>query len=874
MLDRRDAKNVVDRVAARCRASAPGHPNRLNSSLDDAASPFIEQLLRFVDARGYSGAQTAAEEPFVQVDARPGRIVFEYNDDELLERDIYSLCGLRGEQDGQASQERATLPERAFQAGWGMHLQSGSLSFCFGQPIADVIVPVWDDPGDGSPDNKTRITLHQHREGSAPSTGQDSMDFFKQVQEPQPRHLLFLRQLRHMRISIRDEDGELVTANDFQLRSLKDDIVVVSGTSRTAEGTLTQERHYFVTRTAIPRTLSDPTEEHGFKSIMDESPEIVLAFPVDADFVPVKEPQETGADFPLSSFGFKVRVGSMRKNTIADWLQFLIHCDLVTEGATINASLLDGIATAFVDSIQLLCQHPELRFTWPRFLPLPGDVTDHPWSGLVEQIKIRIGQVPVLQTSGSGELRFIQQIRLSSPDDLTLDGTPLFGDAVLESNISHEYGEQDLTVLRGYGLQSTEAAEIVNLVQADLESPSSKLRSGMMSQDWHSRVARLLSRDLIQGNKDQSSVATQLDIIPLRDGTWCSAASGPIYWPNTQGVVIPRRFTARIVDDAAASNPERRLLFQCLGAQDAPVCGVRSQILNKTRASCQMKVAECSDELRFLYLTHGHRQAGEDWKHIVVVNQHLKPVRPSQEDVYLLGTSQYSPEKLFRSGDSCDGSDDEATGFPASFLHPDIVVSDVILPRLFHPTWRKWLVDSIGIREQPRLVSRAGNSVSDSFVYVAKHRQDVLLDVLEQLWRTEGNLVVSNPELLNQVKQVPVPCLSGSLHPLWETYLPLEDLQRRCLQFMEPREEFPFVDLGGQPSAEELANKWSFLYTHLGVSRNNDLGFLLDILSYVQLANLGGLSLQRCRDILRLYCELERRCADSTEPDSTREICR
>lgn len=180
----------------------------------------------------------------------------------------------------------------------------------------------------------------------------------------------------------------------------------------------------------------------------------------------------------------------------------------------------------------------------------------------------------------------------------------------------------------------------------------------------------------------------------------------------------------------------------------------------------------------------------------------------------------------------------------------------------------------LGIRERVRLVSRAGDAISDSFGYITKHRQDVLLDVLEQLWRAEGDLVTSNAALLSQVKQVPVPCLSGFLHPLWETYLPLEDLQRRYLQFMEPHEAFPFVDLGGQPSAEELANKWSFLYTHLGVSRNNDVGFLLDILSYVQLANLGGLSVLRCRDIVRLYCELERRCADSIEPNSLRDICR
>ncbi|KAJ6446727.1 ino80 chromatin remodeling complex protein [Purpureocillium lavendulum] len=309
-----------------------------------------------------------------------------------------------------------------------------------------------------------------------------------------------------------------------------------------------------------------------------------------------------------------------------------------------------------------------------------------------------------------------------------------------------------------------------------------------------------------------------------------------------------------------------------------PVRRMRAGILHgggESMALAATTLERCKKELTFLYLTDKQRSDEEDYQKITVVDQSLRPVRLADQDVYLPGLSRYSPEDLFRPvAAGADGSREGAPGFAASFLHPSILDDEPQQPDASHPTWKQWLVDAVGIRSQIRLISRAGDSPSAAFAYVAKHRHDGLLDILEQCWRSEGELVIANPQLLNCVKQVPVPCLSGFLHPLWETYLPLEDLQRRYLQFMEPQEAFPFVDLGGQTSAGDLANKWSFLYTYLGVSRNNDLGFLLDILSYVQLANLNGMSTARCRSVVRLYCELERRCTESMEPDSLRDICR
>ena len=75
---------------------------------------------------------------------------------------------------------------------------------------------------------------------------------------------------------------------------------------------------------------------------------------------------------------------------------------------------------------------------------------------------------------------------------------------------------------------------------------------------------------------------------------------------------------------------------------------------------------------------------------------------------------------------------------------------------------------------------------------------------------------------------------------------------------MKPHEPFPFLHFGTPPPfTEDLSSRWAFLYRDLGVSMNDDLGFLLDILSYIQEANPDGLSSQRCRELARLYCEME-----------------
>ncbi|KAH0490751.1 hypothetical protein TgHK011_002205 [Trichoderma gracile] len=216
-----------------------------------------------------------------------------------------------------------------------------------------------------------------------------------------------------------------------------------------------------------------------------------------------------------------------------------------------------------------------------------------------------------------------------------------------------------------------------------------------------------------------------------------------------------------------------------------------------------------------------------------------------------------------------------------SFLNAALLEKSPSVPVAAHfgavpyPTWKRWLRDSLQIHEQIRLANQAGTDLSDEFAQITRRRPEIVLELLAHVWKSQQKTVSAKPELMTKIRNISVPCRAGGPRPLWETYMPFKHLQRRCLEFMKPNEPFPFLDLGTPPpSTEDLSRNWQFLYQDLGVSKNDDLGLLLDILSYIQEANPHGLSSLRCREVARLYCEMEAACVASEEPDCARDICR
>ncbi|KAH6606940.1 hypothetical protein Trco_006093 [Trichoderma cornu-damae] len=378
---------------------------------------------------------------------------------------------------------------------------------------------------------------------------------------------------------------------------------------------------------------------------------------------------------------------------------------------------------------------------------------------------------------------------------------------------------------------------------------------------------------LIAAADPKLAMARRLDIIPLRDGSQTSLAAGPAYWPTSAGAHIPVDVGIRVVQEVAIENARHRRLLELLGVREAPVNEVRSLILSKHRDLGEITLIACKEHLAVLYLTHWHRHSDAELRGVYIVDHEFQPVRPCVEDVYLPGRAPFSPEELFS---RLAVADPEDVSYSTSFVNAAFL-EDVPSPPAelaTYPTWTRWLCDSLGVLEHMRLVSRKGDDISHEFAQIAHQRPDLVLGTLEHIWKIQGRVASDKPELISKINRISVPCRMGDLRPLWETYIPFQHLRRRCLEFMKSSEPFPFLEFGFQPSMEELSGKWALLYRDLGVSKNDDLGLLLDILSYIQEANPNGLSPTRCHELVRLYCELEALCAESNEPDSSRDICR
>ncbi|KAH7329493.1 hypothetical protein B0I35DRAFT_474092 [Stachybotrys elegans] len=192
-----------------------------------------------------------------------------------------------------------------------------------------------------------------------------------------------------------------------------------------------------------------------------------------------------------------------------------------------------------------------------------------------------------------------------------------------------------------------------------------------------------------------------------------------------------------------------------------------------------------------------------------------------------------------------------------------------VVPRSLYDMRRNRALAQANLQETMLLVaSIIGNSIEE-----LQQHPERFLGMLERVW-TSQRAALGNPALRNAIRQMPVPCESGELYPLCDTYLPLRELQRQRARFMADGEDFPFLDLGDDVRHDEIHDRWMFLCSEFGVSKDGDVGFLMEIVSYIKDAHPEGVSVARCQGLVPLYCEIEARCAASPEPESVRDIVR
>jgi len=522
-----------------------------------------------------------------------------------------------------------------------------------------------------------------------------------------------------------------------------------------------------------------------------------------------------------------------------------------------NKAIFDGVAAAFVDAVLQFCEHPTLQYQWMEYIPEDGEILSPFWSKLLALIKAALQKTPILRPRSKGGLKLVSQLKIIPTVFKDSDGNPLVSDLANEMYLAPEYGEYfEIAKLKSLGVTSMTTYDCIERIRQDAKSTSPKMKSA--TDDWHIRVARILLMPFEKGNlRAKIPSIRKMPLIPLGNNEWTSITKGKVFFPYTDGILIPSDLGLRVVDANAISNTTRKKLFVQLGVTDASVESVRNLILEKHKMSRErINLKSSIKHLQYLYWTHSLPPIAE--KRMSLRKQTSFRVRDENNfrvhddvDLYFQMDGKYSTQEFLRTAQEGDVEG----GSLGSLLNPEYLNSAPARKDYDLPSWETWLEESLGILRHPRLADpKDPTKLSKIFCYIVKKHPEKLLGTLKAHWSSYNGLV--NSELSGKISDVVVPSTNVGAMTLKRTFLPLKDLVRRCGEFLDAV-HFPFLILNDSSILEE----WKFLCI-FGVGMNNDLEFYMEVLRHCKAS---GSTFS-----YGLYEAIQRKCWDSTNSDADR----
>lgn len=438
-------------------------------------------------------------------------------------------------------------------------------------------------------------------------------------------------------------------------------------------------------------------------------------------------------------------------------------------------------------------------------------------------------------------LRLISDVLTTVRNFEDENGDPLFDDEQ-DRFVSARYTTKAIKILKGYGLKMIDWQEVLDIVRADLRNSESRMRGDEMSNDWHSRVAKVLN--IIHDDGLAMSVKA-LEIIPLKGGVWTSTIAQKVYYPYTDGIAIPDDLKISIIRSVAIKDEARKRLFDAVGVEHASIELVRKSILFGYPKGFGA-ITRYRYDLQYLYLTHTTETKAE-YVNTYIVNSKSQLARPQSCAMYLPNRAgPFSPESLLAPTNT-------APGKVFTLIHKMYMRMVPARPTPEHPTWDRWLYDLIGVRERLKLLSWDRKRLSRTTQYVFEHRKERFLDFFQHLWSTETHRL--DDQLRAEIKGLPAKELCAVEFPvnLAATWLPMRVLKDLVTRYMTNPEGFPFLKLEQIDEQTPLELKWNFLHKEFSVGRNNDVSFLISILHYIQKAGVEYSSIGQIQKVYDLY---------------------
>lgn len=539
--------------------------------------------------------------------------------------------------------------------------------------------------------------------------------------------------------------------------------------------------------------------------------------------------------------------------------QFHIHGRFELDGkrqainpeSSLNLLHRDKAENALIQAIQTFCVDPKLRDHWPLFLPLQSGESAF-WKDLDANIHEWIQRNPVIQTRNLKQLRLIHHVMILADDARDHDHNPLFDDPTTDLFISRRYPQPAIGCLKKYGLRLLDFDTLVTLLALDLNSTNARMHQKTTTDQWHKDVASLLCK--IEQHYLCFPRMKRLPLLPLRDGTWTTIDSGPVFFPSTGNADIPEIPNLKVICSSASRIPKRYELFQRLGVNEASVHEVTKLVLERLEVSKDLSLPEVKGCLHFLYLTRKISKCndGPQAKRVKVLTADMKLRNAHDEVVYLLGTDHlYSPESLL-------APHDEGRGISVSFLHPDILADAPGEPGKPSSDWKAWLCGFCGVREQITLLSPFEEDLSDHFLYVHNHLPGKFVGLFEHLFMHEAERLERSPDLITKINDLPAGQLCKVDYPFTfrDTWFPNPHSETYVGQYMEYPEAFPFLKREENASVFKFYGKYTSLAGQFAIGKGLGVDFDLAILRYIYKASPGPLSVRQSSQVIDLYLSI------------------
>ena len=528
--------------------------------------------------------------------------------------------------------------------------------------------------------------------------------------------------------------------------------------------------------------------------------------------------------------------------------QFVIQSDFITQASREdvfdspwNRALRKGVADAFCDAVEQFCRHPQLQFTWMRFLP-DESIADSFWSTLRTDIIERLKLKAVIR-SRSGLLHKAKNLRILPTNTMDSDGVPLFRDIRPFLYLAAEYSQADQDRLKTLGLGVIFIEELLTRFQADLASPNSVYKSPSTSTAWHIRVV-----DLLCGWLDVPQVTSQildLAMIPLRGGvllpsSWVSASSGTIYFPDCEGETVPPCVDLRVLDPSVVDSGRSRLWRKMGIVHVTPSLGVQKVIAAYQVRS--LSLDESISLLRFLFWHLSDRTASLS-PSVSVVDAQWMAQRVVRND----GPHLYSPRSSYSHSANALLPDPAPLLRSWKFLHVRYLDQYGIFTMRHGWTWATFLEKAVMVSDYPRLLKKGSITLSDEIGHIIEKESEQLVGTL---LKHRVAYLAELRHVKTDLKQALVPCILGSRQKLMDTVFPLLAIKDHFRTI--GLSNFPFLQVPVEMTnldVPELA-----ILVQLGVSASQGLALLQKALGFIRRSEFLGTVIPEC--LVNVYGEL------------------